>query len=156
MWPIIWLTPFAKERKKFTDNAMNDSTSTSDNAAMNDESKPEPTMITVEVAYALPHRQKIIALQVPAGTTAMESVVQSGIVDVFPEIDLESAKMGIFGQALGTRGLKEPNGYVMEPLDRVEIYRPLTADPKEVRKRRAEKAKQEKASDDAKMPELPR
>ena len=99
-------------------------------------------LITVEVAYALPHRQQLIELQVPQGTTAFEAVQQSGIVGQFPEIDLESVKMGIFGQALGTKGLKLPKEHVLEMKDRVEIYRPLIVDPKEVRKRRAEKARQ--------------
>ena len=101
-------------------------------------------MITVEVAYALPDRQKIIELQVADGTTAIEAVKASGIVELFPDIDLASAKMGIFGQALGTKGLKPPAEYQLQPRDRVEIYRPLTADPKEVRRRRAEKAKQQR------------
>ncbi len=99
-------------------------------------------LITVEVAYALPHRQQLIELQVPLGTTAFEAVQQSGIVAQFPEIDLESVKMGIFGQALGTKGLKLPKEHVLRVKDRVEIYRPLIVDPKEVRKRRAEKARQ--------------
>jgi len=102
----------------------------------------EVELITVEVAYALPHRQKLISLQVPRGTTASEAVQQSGIIEHFPEIELENAKMGIFGQALGTKGLKPPKEYVLEPRDRVEIYRPLIVDPKEVRKRRAEKSRQ--------------
>lgn len=100
-------------------------------------------LITVEVAYALPHRQQLLELQVPKGTTAFEMVEQSGIVEQFPEIDLENAKMGIFGQALGTKGLKPPKEYILEPKDRVEIYRPLIVDPKEVRKRRAEKARRQ-------------
>lgn len=100
-----------------------------------------PVPITVEVAYALPQQQKLIALQVEEGTTAYEAVEQSGILAVFPEIDLPNAKMGIFGQALGTKGLKPAKEYLMQAGDRVEIYRPLIADPKEVRKRRAAKAK---------------
>lgn len=99
-------------------------------------------LITVEVAYALPHRQQLIELQVPQGTTAFEAVQLSGIVGQFPEIDLESAKMGIFGQALGTKGLKLPKEHVLAMKDRVEIYRPLIVDPKEVRRLRAEKARQ--------------
>ena len=111
---------------------------------MSENSYSENETITVEVAYALPDRQKIIELQVVPGTTAMEAVMKSGIVGLFPEIEPAAAQMGIFGQSLGTRGLKGPDEYVMEPMDRVEIYRPLIADPKEVRKRRAEKAKQKK------------
>ncbi len=101
----------------------------------------EVELITVEVAYALPNRQQLIEMQVPKGTTAYEAVQQSGILEQFPEIDPENAKMGIFGPALGTKGLKLPKEHVLSAMDRVEIYRPLIVDPKEVRKRRAEKAR---------------
>lgn len=101
----------------------------------------EVELITVEVAYALPNRQQLIEMQVAEGTTAYEAVQQSGILEQFPEIDIENAKMGIFGQALGTKGLKPPKEHVLSEKDRVEIYRPLIVDPKEVRKRRAEKAR---------------
>lgn len=96
-------------------------------------------MISVEVAYALPEKQKIIAFLVEPETTALEAVRQSGIVREFPEIEVETAKLGIFGQALGTKGLAKPAEYHMQPGDRIEIYRPLKADPKEARRRRAEK-----------------
>ncbi len=96
--------------------------------------------IRVEVAYALPDSQKIIALDVEPGTTAFETVERSGIVGTYPEIDLETAKLGVFGQALGTKGLKPAKEHVLEEGDRIEIYRPLIADPKEVRKKRAAKA----------------
>lgn len=86
--------------------------------------------ITVEVAYALPHKQLIIPVMVQIGTTAENAIRTSGILDKFPEIDLSENKVGIFGKAtkLDT---------VLRHLDRVEIYRPLIADPKEVRKQRA-------------------
>lgn len=101
--------------------------------------------IEVEVAYARPDKQKIIALQVPAGTTALQAVSMSGIVEEFPEIDLATAKMGLFSKLFGTRGLKPADEYVLKARDRVEIYRPLIADPKEIRRRRAEQARQERA-----------
>lgn len=97
--------------------------------------------ISVEVAYALPHKQKIIALLVEPGTTALQAVQRSGITKEFPEIDPDTAKMGIFGQALGTKGLKPAAQHELHNGDRVEIYRPLTSDPKEVRRKRAAKAK---------------
>lgn len=97
-------------------------------------------LITVEVAFALPHKQKIVELLVRPGTTALEAARLSGLEKEFPEIDYESAKMGIFGQALGTKGLKKANEHRLQPGDRVEIYRPLTSDPKEVRRKRAQKA----------------
>lgn len=96
--------------------------------------------ITVEVAYARPDKQKIIELLVEPGTTAYVAACKSRIAEIFPEIDLETAKMGIFGQALGTKGLNPPREYELLPGDRVEIYRPLISDPKEVRRKRAEKA----------------
>lgn len=99
--------------------------------------------IAVEVAYALPEKQKIITVNVPEGTTAMEAAELSGIVAEFPEIDLASAKMGLFGKHLGTKGLAGAEDYVLKARDRIEIYRPLLIDPKEVRRRRAEKKKQQ-------------
>jgi putative ubiquitin-RnfH superfamily antitoxin RatB of RatAB toxin-antitoxin module len=101
-------------------------------------------MIAVEVAYALPDKQKIVELLVKPGTTALQAVKQSGIDKEFPEIDVEAAKMGIFGQALGTKGLKKAHEHELQAGDRVEIYRPLISDPKEVRRKRAEKAKAKK------------
>lgn len=98
--------------------------------------------IAVEVAYARSDKQKIISLLVDPGTTAFVAVEKSGITNVFPEIDLASANMGIFGQALGTKGLKPPREHVLKDGDRVEIYRALIADPKDARRKRAEKAKQ--------------
>jgi len=99
-------------------------------------------LITVEVAYALPDQQTILEVLVEPGTTAYQAAESSGITRRYPEIDLENAKMGIFGQALGTKGLKPPHEHELQSGDRIEIYRPLQADPKEVRRRRAEKAKQ--------------
>ncbi len=97
-------------------------------------------LITVEVAYALPHKQKIIALLVEPGTTALDAVKRSKITDHFPELDIASAKMGIFGQSLGTKGLEAADKHVLHAGDRVEIYRPLASDPKEARRKRADKA----------------
>lgn len=96
-------------------------------------------LISVEVAYALPHTQKIIALLVKPGTTALQAAQQSRITDYFPEIDLANAAMGIFGQALGTKGLAPAAEHVLHQGDRVEIYRPLVVDPKDARRRRAGK-----------------
>jgi len=95
----------------------------------------EPGEIAVEVAYALPERQRILALKVPAGTTMLDAAERSGIARLFEGLDLASAKMGIFGKAVA-----DPRVHVLADGDRVEIYRPLTADPKEARKARARKA----------------
>lgn len=91
-------------------------------------------MINVEVAYALPDLQKIIPLQVIEGVELIEAIKQSGILNEFPEIDIENSKLGIFGK------LKKANTVLREG-DRVEIYRKLIADPKQVRKERAEQGK---------------
>lgn len=96
-------------------------------------------MITVEIAYALPDRQRILELQVPVGTTAMEAVRRSGIEQLFPELEVEKAKLGVFSQVLGTKGLAPASDYQLRERDRIEIYRPLIADPKEARRKRAEK-----------------
>lgn len=107
-------------------------------------------LIRVEVAYALPHKQKIIALLVEPGTTALAAVMRSKMTDHFPELDITSARMGIFGQSLGTKGLDSADKHILHAGDRVEIYRPLAADPKDARRKRAEKSdstKPESAND---------
>ena len=105
--------------------------------------------IAVEVAYALPDKQKIITLQVAPGTTARQAVRDSNIAAVFPEIDIDGAILGIFSHTLGTKGMPSAEEYVLKSQDRVEIYRGLIADPKEVRKQRAAKARQERAAQKA-------
>ena len=92
-------------------------------------------MIEVEVAYALPDKQKIYALLVEKGTTVLEAAKRSAITNDFPGVDLDAAKMGIFGQSV-----KAPDSHELNNGDRVEVYRPLIADPKEVRRKRAAKA----------------
>ncbi|WP_072282078.1 RnfH family protein [Rappaport israeli] len=88
--------------------------------------------IHIEVAYALPERQKIIALQVYEGITIQEAVARSGIVRFFPELKLDEASFGIFSQ-------EQSKDYVLRDGDRIEIYRPLIADAKEMRRQRARK-----------------
>lgn len=88
-------------------------------------------MIGVEVAYATPDRQRVVALTVPLGCTVLEAVERSGLRDEFPSMEVDSDALGIFGR-------KVPAGQELRQGDRVEIYRPLIADPKEARRRRAE------------------
>ncbi len=90
--------------------------------------------IMVEVASALPKQQLIIPVNVAEGTTAEAAVLASGIMEKFPEIDLNANKLGIFGKLV-------KSDTVLRHLDRVEIYRPLIADPKEVRRQRAAEGK---------------
>lgn len=94
-------------------------------------------MISVEVAYALPEKQLIKSLHVPAGTSVYDAAMQSGLEKDFPELDITQAKLGIFGKVVA-----KPQEQLLLDGDRVEIYRPLLIDPKEVRKARAAKAKQ--------------
>jgi putative ubiquitin-RnfH superfamily antitoxin RatB of RatAB toxin-antitoxin module len=92
---------------------------------------------TVEVAYALPRRQLILELRVDEGTTAEQAIRASGMLEQFPEIDLKSSKVGVFGKPCKLTD-------TLHDGDRVEIYRPLIADPKEIRKQRAAKGKEMK------------
>lgn len=95
---------------------------------------PDEDKILVEVAYARPDVQVIIPLYVKHGTTLEQAILESGVLDDFPEIDLNSNKVGIFSKL-------SPKNTVLREKDRVEIYRPLIADPKEVRKQRAKEGK---------------
>jgi uncharacterized protein len=90
--------------------------------------------INVEVAYALPEKQLILPVNVDVGTTVGGAIVQSGIMVEFPDLDLENSDVGIFGKATKMET-------VLQDGDRVEIYRPLIADPKEVRRKRAAEGK---------------
>jgi putative ubiquitin-RnfH superfamily antitoxin RatB of RatAB toxin-antitoxin module len=93
----------------------------------------EPT-ITVEVVYATLEEQVLEQLQVPADASVESVIRQSGLLQRFPEIDLATNKVGIFGKVT-TLAATPGDG------DRIEIYRPLIADPKEARKRRAAQGK---------------
>lgn len=90
----------------------------------------------IEVAYATPHRQVVIELEVDMGTTVAAAIYQSGILQEFPEIDLTMNAVGVFGNHVELED-------VLQPGDRVEIYRPLQVTPKEARQRRARKRQQE-------------
>lgn len=88
----------------------------------------------IEVAYALPYQQTVLTMTVLPNTTVRDAIIQSGILARFPEIDLAVNKIGIYSRLVkGDETLNQG--------DRIEIYRPLIADPKEIRKKRAEKAK---------------
>ena len=91
--------------------------------------------IGVEVAYALPEKQQIVRLDVPEGTTALQAVKQSRLDSVFDDLEFsDDLKLGVWGKSV-------PGDRVLVSGERVEIYRPLLADPKEVRKARAARAK---------------
>ena len=88
----------------------------------------------VEVAYARPDKQVIVPVIVEPGATAQQAIELSKVIEHFPEIDLTENKVGIFGK-LGKLDTE------LRPNDRVEIYRKLIADPKEVRRKRAAEGK---------------
>ncbi|MFL2840632.1 MAG: RnfH family protein [Pseudohongiellaceae bacterium] len=106
--------------------------------------------IEIEVAYALPEKQELIAFSVKQGTTALAAVLSSGLTTIYPEINIDEVKMGIFSKLLDGKYLPLPKEYVLEHKDRIEIYRPLLIDPKQARLQRAKKASKEKAKRSAK------
>ena len=90
--------------------------------------------LSIEIVYALPQKQELVSLKLPAGSTVQQAIEASGLMQKHPEIDLARNKVGVFGKLAR---LDTP----LRAQDRVEIYRPLLADPKEVRKKRAEEGK---------------
>jgi len=90
--------------------------------------------IHVEVVYAMPERQDVIGISLPAGSTVGQAIEASGLLAKHPEIDLTKNKLGIYAKLAKI-------DTALRDRDRVEIYRPLIADPKEVRKQRAAEGK---------------
>lgn len=104
-------------------------------------------MLNVEVCYALPEKQLLVPVRLPVGATLQQALEASGVLEKHPEIDLKKNKFGIFSK------LSKLDSVLREG-DRVEIYRPLIADPKEVRKQRAAEGKvMKKGAGDADAPE---
>jgi putative ubiquitin-RnfH superfamily antitoxin RatB of RatAB toxin-antitoxin module len=91
-----------------------------------------PDEILVEIAYALPEEQVIISIKVPTIFNVQQAIEKSGIQKKFPSIDLSKNKVGIFGK-------KTTLDHTLNDRDRIEIYRPLILDPKEMRRKRAAK-----------------
>ena len=91
--------------------------------------------INVEVVYATREKQRLISLQVSVGTTAIETIEQSGISSAFPAMEVDGKALGVFSRKVGL-------DYVMQANDRLEIYRPLVADPKEIRRQREKQQRQ--------------
>ena len=91
-----------------------------------------PDEIMIEVAYALPEEQVIISIKVPTKSDVKQAIEKSGIQKKFPSIDLSNNKVGIFGK-------KTTLDHPLKDRDRIEIYRPLILDPKDMRRKRAAK-----------------
>lgn len=94
----------------------------------------ESDMIHVEVVYALPHEQRVFKLVVNRNMTAEEIIKTSGVLNLYPDIDLAKNKIGVFSRNIKLDATVRDH-------DRIEIYRPLLADPKDIRRKRAEQAK---------------
>ncbi|KAA0964258.1 RnfH family protein [Pseudomonas sp. ANT_H12B] len=97
-------------------------------------------VIEVEVVYAAIDRQMLLSVTVPTGTTVRAVLLASGVGQEFPELELADCPVGIFGKVIA-----DPGSHLVRAGDRIEIYRPLLADPKEVRRLRAAKAAEAKA-----------
>lgn len=93
-------------------------------------------LIHVEVVYALPNVQRVLKLAVVAATPIQAIIEQSGILTMYPEIDLKINKVGIYSRNVKLDATARDG-------DRIEIYRPLIADPREIRRKRAEQAKKD-------------
>ena len=93
-------------------------------------------MINIEVVFALPTTATCLSLEVQPGCTAEQAVIQSGIIEKCPEIDVNALTLGVWNRTVKAN-------YELKDGDRIEIYRPLIADPKDARRKRAEKAKEE-------------
>lgn len=96
--------------------------------------------LQIEIVYGTPTKQELLALSVNPETTIEDAIHESGILAMFSDIDLSKNQVGIWNKVAKLQDK-------VKDLDRIEIYRPLIADPKEVRKRRAEKAKLEGRAD---------
>lgn len=92
-------------------------------------------LIHVEVVYALPHEQRVFSLVVNEASTVEDIIRRSGVLTAYPEIDLAVNKVGVFSRNVRLDA-------TVRDKDRIEIYRPLLADPKEIRRKRAEQAKE--------------
>ncbi|WP_421548063.1 RnfH family protein [Pseudomonas sp. QD4] len=98
--------------------------------------------IEIEVVYAAVDRQVLLKVSLPAGSTLRAGLMASGIATQFPVLDVQSCPVGIFGKVIA-----DPDRHVLQAGERIEIYRPLLADPKEVRRLRAAKAAQARLQD---------
>ena len=95
---------------------------------------------SIEVVFALPDKQTLLEVVIEEGTSVEQAIQKSGMLKRYPEIDLAKNKVGIWNRTCKLTDLLRDG-------DRIEIYRPLIADPKEVRRRRAEKAVEEGRAD---------
>ncbi|WII92618.1 RnfH family protein [Kingella negevensis] len=90
--------------------------------------------INIEVAYGTAQQQKLYTLQLPTGSTARQAAIAANVQTDFPESQPENAPLGIFGKAI-------KDNHILREGDRVEIYRPLLADPKDARRKRVAQKK---------------
>lgn len=108
-----------------------------ENELVNSELVVKDELVNIEVIYALEDEQKILRLSVAKKSTVAEVIKQSGILKLYPQIDLDQSQCGIYSHVVTME-------QIVKEGERIEIYRPLICDPKEVRKQRALAAKQAK------------
>lgn len=100
------------------------------------DSLSQDNSIAIEICYFEPGKPLLLSLTVAPGTTAQQALLQSDLGKHFPHLDVTTHKIGIFGKVV-------PPDYVLKAKDRIEVYRPLLADPKAARRKRAEKQEKE-------------
>jgi len=88
-------------------------------------------IVAIEVVFAVPEKQEVIQIEVPSGTLIHDAVRLSSIESLFPSYDLSSLPVGVWNEV-------KPQAYVVQPGDRVEVYRSLISNAKDARRRRAE------------------
>lgn len=93
--------------------------------------------LRVEVAFALPARQRIVALAVEPGCTVLEAIMRSGLTAELPDFDIAAGMVGIFG-----RRIDDPATRIVQEGDRIELYRALLVEPRAARRQRARRAPQ--------------
>lgn len=108
-----------------------------ENNGLTGQGKTDDSLIPVEVAYARPETQVIIPIKVEKGTTIEQAIRLSGVLKMFPEINLDVNRVGIFSKLVKL-------DQTLREKDRIEIYRKLIADPKVIRKQRAADGKKMK------------
>lgn len=100
----------------------------------NEQKRFTVSKITIQIAYALPEKHFLQSYQVEQGTTLKEAIDSSELLTLFPDLDLNKSKFGIYSRPA-------KSDQILEAGDRIEIYRSLVADPKEIRRKRAEQQK---------------
>ncbi len=101
--------------------------------------KPNANTVKVEVVFASPTRQEVVEIELPVNSTARQAVTESGLANLFTEVDFESAPIGVYGKIV-------PDDHILNAYDRVEVYRPLHQTPTDARRKRVKAASRKSGS----------